>query len=186
MSTYHHWLVMASKPQNKIKSKSDLLRPGGFCSQHSAQTRYQYLAYHPPCTFLMSLSHICKHKEIHLFITQCYILHIMNWNRICPYFCRRKSIMKVDGFPTTIGSLSVDPHIAATIQPAPRITSKNLMLWQPNCYFGHCSLLSLVTIPGHSCRSVICPTASRLVAMKRHPGFSRTQRVPYLPFPLLC
>lgn len=27
--------------------------------------------------------------------------------------------MKVAGFPTTIGSFSVDPHIAATIHPAP-------------------------------------------------------------------
>lgn len=34
--------------------------------------------------------------------------------------------MKVDGFPTVIGSLSVDPHIAATIQPAPRIMSKRI------------------------------------------------------------
>jgi len=34
--------------------------------------------------------------------------------------------------------------------------------------------------PGHSWEGVICPTASRLVAMKRHPGFSRMQRVPYL------
>ena len=45
------------------------------------------------------------------------------------YFCIRKSIMKVAGFPTTIGSLSVEPHMAATIQPAPTITStKKLML----------------------------------------------------------
>lgn len=64
---------------------------------------------------------------------------------MCTYFCSRKSIMKVDGFPTTIGSLSVDPHIAATIQPAPRITSTNLMLRQPSCYFGHCSLKSIMT-----------------------------------------
>lgn len=34
--------------------------------------------------------------------------------------------------------------------------------------------------PGHSWEAVICPTASRLVAIKRHPGFSRMQRVPYL------
>jgi len=34
--------------------------------------------------------------------------------------------------------------------------------------------------PGHSWEGVICPTASQLVAMKRHPGFSRMQRVPYL------
>jgi len=34
--------------------------------------------------------------------------------------------------------------------------------------------------PGQSCKDVIGPTASRLVAIKRHPGFSLMQRVAYL------
>lgn len=35
--------------------------------------------------------------------------------------------------------------------------------------------------PAHSCASVRWVTASRFVARKRQPGFSRTHSVPYLP-----
>ncbi|KAK9210544.1 hypothetical protein WN944_002915 [Citrus x changshan-huyou] len=40
-----------------------------------------------------------------------------------PAFCPNKIpvSISVDGFPTTISSLSVDPHMAATIHPAPVI-----------------------------------------------------------------
>lgn len=51
-----------------------------------------------------------------------YVLETINPKRDVPfptYFSSKKSIMNVDGFPTTVGSLSVDPHIAATIHPAP-------------------------------------------------------------------
>lgn len=37
------------------------------------------------------------------------------------YFSSKKSIRKVEGFPTTIGSFCVAPHIAATIHPAPEL-----------------------------------------------------------------
>lgn len=40
-------------------------------------------------------------------------------SKFSAYFSSKKSIMKVAGFPTTVGSFSVDPHIAATIHPAP-------------------------------------------------------------------
>lgn len=42
-----------------------------------------------------------------------------------------------------------------------------------------------ISLPGHSCNSVILPTESRLVATNRHPGFSRMQRVPYLQVEIL-
>lgn len=37
----------------------------------------------------------------------------------CTYFFNKKSIINADGFPTTMGSFSVEPHKAATIHPAP-------------------------------------------------------------------
>lgn len=40
----------------------------------------------------------------------------------CTYFCSKKSMRNVDGFPTTTGSFSVVPHTAATIHPAPAVT----------------------------------------------------------------
>lgn len=90
--------------------------------------------------------------------------------------------MNVDGFPTTIGSFSVDAHMAATIHPAPIIQGKsyndaNLS----SLYFTY----EITFLPGHSCKSVKCPTASRLVAIKRQPGFSRMQRVPYLAIKIM-
>lgn len=36
--------------------------------------------------------------------------------------------------------------------------------------------------PGHSCKLVRFPLESQLVAMKRHPGFSRMHKVAYLYF----
>lgn len=40
---------------------------------------------------------------------------------ILTYFSSKKSIRKVEGFPTTIGSFCVVPHIAATMHPAPEL-----------------------------------------------------------------
>ena len=55
------------------------------------------------------------------------------------------------GLPTTVGSRFVDPLMAPTIDP----------------------------LPAHSCASVRCVTASVLVAMNSHPGFSRMHSVAY-------
>lgn len=44
------------------------------------------------------------------------------------YFFNKKSMRKVDGFPTTVGSFWVVPQIAATMHPAPE-TQK----WKANC-----------------------------------------------------
>lgn len=44
------------------------------------------------------------------------------------YFCCKKSIRKVEGFPTTIGSFSVVPQIAATMHPAPELKIRNVKL----------------------------------------------------------
>lgn len=54
--------------------------------------------------------------------------HRMRWLLLVPiekidlaYLSSKKSIIKVDGFPTTIGSFWVDPHTAATMHPAPKM-----------------------------------------------------------------
>jgi len=134
-------LAFKNSKEYQTVNDNDLLGRGEFCIQHSAQTRYQYLAYHLPCTFLTFPSQICNTRNTPLYHSILYNAHYeLRQAFMCTYFCSRKSIMKVDGFPTTIGSLSVDPHMAATIHPAPRITSKNLMLWQPSSYSGQWGL----------------------------------------------
>lgn len=59
-----------------------------------------------------------------------YIVHIcviLDFDKIS-YFFNKKSMRKVDGFPTTVGSFWVVPQIAATMHPAPE-TQK----WKANC-----------------------------------------------------
>lgn len=97
------------------------------------------------------------------------------------YFSSKKSIRKVEGFPTTVGSFCVVPHIAPTMHPAPELKKPKYAVFQLFDYKNNVIIQGpKVNLPGHSCRSVRFPTASRFVAINRHPGFSRIQRVPYL------
>ena len=106
------------------------------------------------------------------------------------YFFNKKSIMNVDGFPTTMGSFSDDAHTALTMQPAPESKELTKLIIQPMWNSIPSSWLRrqlariksqfAENVPGTSCDSVKCPVASRLVAIKRHPGFSRRQNVAYL------
>lgn len=77
------------------------------------------------------------------------------WKSIS-YLSNKKSIRKVDGFPTTIGSFCVDPHTAATMHPAPahlyRINIMEKTTISRNIGKG---VSFAKDEPGHSCKSVI-------------------------------
>lgn len=60
-------------------------------------------------------------KNITIFLENISIWHYL--------FCK-KSIMNIDGFPTTIGSFWVEPHTAATMVPEPEVMQpKNFNEW---------------------------------------------------------
>lgn len=60
---------------------------------------------------------IALNRESMLVYLYCTAI-LERWKSIS-YLSNKKSIRKVDGFPTTIGSFCVDPHTAATMHPAP-------------------------------------------------------------------
>lgn len=96
---------------------------------------------------------------------------------------KRKSIKKPEGFPTTMGSFCTEQLTAATIAPAPvefEVTTCQLYCATDRNLKKKFSINFTLTIPGHSWADVICPVGSRLVAMKRQPGFSLIHVLAYL------